>query len=118
MRSIAPRLSVLKFKEFLLLEEFSETRDVKSKTPGQLGNVGDKTERLGDNSMNGILANSVTAKWNPEDDSNAIGDITFEIKKGQCYGICGSVGDGKVNYGVLVDENCIFGLNTIIIIGF
>ena len=57
--------------------------------------------------MSGILANRVTAKWNPEDDSDAIGDITFEIKKGQCYGICGSVGDGKVNNEVFVYATCL-----------
>ena len=76
---------------------------MKSSTPGELGNVAD-----------GILANSVTAKWNPEDDSDAIGDITFEIKKGQCYGICGSVGDGKVNDEVFLQKNYLFGIELFI----
>ena len=73
---------------------------MKSRAPGESGNIAD-----------GILANSVTAKWNPEDDSDAIGDITFEIKKGHCYGICGSVGDGKVNDEIFALKICLFGLD-------
>ena len=44
----------------------------------------------------GILARNVNAKWSPEDATDSIKNITFEIKQGECFGICGSFGDGKV----------------------
>ena len=56
-----------------------------------------KKEQSKNHSLNGILAKNVHAKWNQEDDNDSIRNISFEIKQGQCFGICGSVGDGKVN---------------------
>ena len=57
-----------------------------------------KNSHFGCNVTNGILARNVHAKWNSEDTIDSIQNITFEIKQGECYGICGSVGDGKVEH--------------------
>ena len=53
----------------------------------------------------GILAQNVCAKWSEEDNSDALNDITFEIKQGECYGICGSVGDGKVKVCYFITQH-------------
>ena len=98
---------MFKFQEFLLLEEFSETRDVKSRTIGNGKNLDSKHGGLEGNVIDGISARNVAAKWNSVDDSDAVNNITFEIKKGKCYGICGSVGDGKVKYDVFATQNCL-----------
>ena len=63
-----------------MLDEFSETRDVQELNASE----------------NSISAKCVYAKWTQEDDSDTIKDISFDVKEGECYGICGSVGDGKV----------------------
>ena len=47
-------------------------------------------------SKTSIFAKRVFARWTPEGDSDTIKDISFDVKGGECYGICGSVGDGKV----------------------
>ena len=74
----------------------------------------DVPDGLESNIIDGILACNVAAKWNSVDDSDAVNDITFEIKKGQCYGICGSVGDGKVKEDIFGTQNLSFYINTII----
>ena len=67
---------------------------------------------LRSNIIDGIVASNVSAKWNSVDDSDAVNDITFAIKKGQCYGICGSVGDGKVKDYIFMPQNWLFCINT------
>ena len=84
------------FQDFLLLEEFSETRSVRFKIPTMNGVSDEKPEESESDISNGIIAKDVHAKWNPEDLSDSITRICFKINKGQCFGICGSVGDGKV----------------------
>ena len=91
----------LNFQDFLLLEEFTETRDVNKKVTVAKDALDNKINRPLSNLSNGILARNICAKWNPNDMSDAIRDITFEIKNGECYGICGSVGDGKVKIVML-----------------
>ena len=70
---------------------------MKSKSTLTAGSFGGKLGLPEDYLPAGILAQNVYAKWNDEDNSDAVNDISFEIKQGECYGICGSVGDGKVN---------------------
>ena len=84
------------FQDFLLLEEFSETRSVRFKMPTMNGVFDEKAEELECDISNGILAKDVHAKWNAEDISDSIRNISLKVKRGQCFGICGSVGDGKV----------------------
>ena len=86
----------LNFQDFLLLEEFSETRSVMFKPPTMNGVSEKKPEELECDISNAILAKDVHAKWNSEDLSDTIRRISFKINQGQCFGICGSVGDGKV----------------------
>ena len=86
----------LYFQDFLLLEEFSETRSVRFETPTMNGVSDEKPKKSESDISNGILAKDVHAKWNPEDLSDSIRRISFKINQGQCFGICGSVGDGKV----------------------
>ena len=71
---------------------------MKSKKNLTEGTFGGKLDLPEYNLTAGILAENVYAKWNDEDNTDAVNDISFEIKPGECYGICGSVGDGKVNY--------------------
>ena len=80
-----------------MLEEFSETRAVNYDRRLVNGLCDGKMEQSENHSLNGIWAKNVHAKWIPEDDNDSIRNISFEIKQGQCFGICGSVGDGKVN---------------------
>ena len=80
-----------------MLDEFSETRDVHEYKVIGNGLVEGKLEGEELNtSKNSISAKCVYAKWTQEDDSDTIKDISFDVKEGECYGICGSVGDGKV----------------------
>ena len=90
-------IKIYLFQDFLLLEEFSETRAVNFDGPMTNGTFDGKVEHSKNHGLNGILAKNVHAKWNQEDDNDSIRNISFEIKQGQCFGICGSVGDGKVN---------------------
>ena len=78
------------------MEEFSETRSVRFKIPTMNGVSDEKPEESECEISNGILAKDVHAKWNAEDLSDSIRNISLKIKRGQCFGICGSVGDGKV----------------------
>ena len=78
------------------MDEFSETRSVKlekSKTNGIFAHCIDKSEY---DLSKGIQAKDVHAKWNTEDVIDSIRNIELKINQGQCFGICGSVGDGKV----------------------
>ena len=85
------------FQEFLLLDEFCETRDVHEYEVINNGFVEGKFPcKEFDTSKTSISAKRVFAKWTPEGDSDTIKDISFDVKGGECYGICGSVGDGKV----------------------
>ena len=78
------------FQNFLLLEEFTETRNVQERA--------DTCEELSNTlSMTcGATVKNIYSKWNMEDALDVIKNVTFDIKNGECYGICGSVGDGKV----------------------
>ena len=81
----------------MLLDEFCETRDALEYEA--IGNVPveGKLERTKLNASNkSISAKHVFSKWTPDDDLDTIKDISFDVKEGECYGICGSVGDGKV----------------------
>ena len=81
------------FQNFLLLEEFTETRNVQERA--DIGN--DLCNDSPASSMScGVVVRSIYSKWNMEDTLDMIKNVTFEIKNGECYGICGSVGDGKV----------------------
>ena len=81
------------FQNFLLLEEFTETRNVQERA--DVGN--DLCNNGTASSMAcGVVVRSICSKWNMEETSDMIKNVTFEIKNGECYGICGSVGDGKV----------------------
>ena len=89
-------VKTLYFQDFLLLEEFSETRSVRFEIPTMNGVSEEKPEESEFDVSNGILAKDVHAKWNPEDLCDTIRRISFKVNQGQCFGICGSVGDGKV----------------------
>ena len=78
------------------MEEFSDTRRIRENTPRVSETVDSKIDWEENNEKYGILVRNISAKWNPSNQTNALKDISFAIKKGECYGICGSVGDGKV----------------------
>ena len=82
------------FQNFLLLEEFTETRNVHERATVSEERSDDEAA----SSMTcGVIVRSIFSKWNIEDTLDVIKNVTFEIKDGECYGICGSVGDGKVS---------------------
>ena len=83
--------SIKRIEEFLLLEEFHETQSVTYKAY-DVNYFDDRKEMDFDKY---IFVRNVFAKWNSNDSLDIMKDITFQIEKGQCYGICGSVGSGK-----------------------
>ena len=90
--------SINRIETFLVLEESNQTQE-----PNYLTNKGNGIVNLDDiktlhynmGSDACIIARNVFAKWNANDSFYAVENLTFEIEKGQSYGICGSVGSGK-----------------------
>jgi ATP-binding cassette subfamily B multidrug efflux pump len=49
-----------------------------------------------DDSVLGVTAVKVTAKWNPRSDEPTLDNVSFSVKPGQLLGVIGPVGAGKV----------------------
>jgi ABC-type protease/lipase transport system fused ATPase/permease subunit len=49
-----------------------------------------------DDSVLGVTAVKVTAKWNPRSDEPTLDNVSFSVKSGQLLGVIGPVGAGKV----------------------
>jgi ATP-binding cassette subfamily B multidrug efflux pump len=50
----------------------------------------------GSDSVLGVTAVKVTAKWNPRSDEPTLDNVSFSVKPGQLLGVIGPVGAGKV----------------------
>ena len=93
-------------QKFLLLEDFVETRQIQFTNEyygnglclSPLNNPSTNNEEQCSSSINVC---NIHGKWNSDaaDDSlhDTLKNVSFEMKNGECYGICGSVGDGKVS---------------------
>ena len=87
--------SINRVEKFLLLEEFQERYDARKIAKYNNGLIENKTSVSHNSSINYLHAKNVFSKWNSNESLKTIKSISFRIGKGQCFGICGSVGAGK-----------------------
>ena len=87
--------SISRIENFLLLEEFTVMEHEKKDLGVANAVIYNESGLLELSTRSNITVRNACAKWNPMADLHTIKDITFQISKGECYGICGSVGDGK-----------------------
>ena len=87
--------AIKRVERFLLLEEFDERLGRKKKNDLSKNGVIDRLDANNLKSSSFITFRNVSAKWNSNDNVNTIKDVSFHIERGQCYGVCGSVGVGK-----------------------
>ena len=87
--------SINRIETFLFLEESNQNQHLVSKENGigKLDNIKPLSCNMGSDEC--IIVRNLFAKWNVNDSLYAIQNLTFQTEKGQCYGVCGSVGSGK-----------------------